>query len=89
MHLRYTGEEVQQRGEALYAGTIRTQVEIPENIGRIVSIDIETGDFEVGEDLVNTGKRMLARHSGAVLYAKRIGYDAVVAVGGALSRTDH
>ena len=86
-HSRFSSEEIARRGQDLYEQRIRALVETPENIGKIVSIDIETGDYEVGEDLISTGDRLFARHPGAALYGARIGYNAVYAVGGSLVRT--
>jgi len=86
-HPRFSGEEIARRGKDLYEQRIRSLVETKENIGKIVSIDIETGDYEVGEDLISTGDRLFARHPGAALYGARIGYNAVYAVGGSLMRT--
>ena len=85
-HLRYSGGEITRRGKELYEKRIRSLVETEENIGKIVSIDIETGDYEIGEDLISTGDRLFARHPGAALYGARIGYNAVYAVGGSLVR---
>jgi hypothetical protein len=51
-HSRFSPEEVARRGKELYAKIIRAQVETAENIGKIVSIDIETGEYAVGEDLL-------------------------------------
>jgi len=86
-HPRYSGEEIACRGEALYEQVLRAQVETESNVGKIISIDIETGDYEIDSDPLVTGKRLLARNPGAALYGKRIGYNAVFAVGGTLVRT--
>ena len=83
---RYSKEEHARRGTEIYERDIRPQVEAG-NRGKVVAIDIETGDYEVGEDLISTGDRMFARHPGAALYGARIGYNAVYAVGGSLVRT--
>jgi hypothetical protein len=40
-------EEVAQLAKQLYEAGIRQKVEIEENIGKMVIIDIETGDYEV------------------------------------------
>src|SRR6266536_3326875 len=85
---RYSSEEVGRRGQEIYEEKLRARVETEENIGRIISIDIETGDFEIDDDLLKAGDRLLARHPGAPLYGVRIGYDAVYAVGGTLARTN-
>jgi hypothetical protein len=71
----------------LYAKIIRAKVETAENIGKIVSIDIETGEYAVGEDLLVTSRSLQAKHPDAALWGERIGFDAVYAVGGTLSET--
>lgn len=86
-HPRYSGEEIGRRGQEIYDQKLRPLVETKENIGKIISIDIETGDYEIDDDLIQAGDRLLARHPGAALYGVRIGYDAVYAVGGSPSRT--
>jgi len=86
-HPRFSGEEIARRGKELYERQIRALVETQANIGKIVSIDIETGDYEIGEDLIATGDRLFARHPGAALCGARIGFNAVYAVGGSLVRT--
>ena len=87
-HPRYSSVEITRRGQELYEQSIRNLVETQENVGKIVSIDIETGDYEIGDDLISTGDRLFARHPGAALYGARIGYNAVYAVGGSLVRTE-
>lgn len=46
---RYSKEEFTQRGNALYESKIRLQVE-QNHRNKIVAIDIETGEFEIGDD---------------------------------------
>ncbi len=86
-HPRFSGDEITRRGEALYDQSIRALVETQENIGKIISIDIETGDYEIDTDVLAPARRLQAKHSGAAIYGKRIGYNAVFAVGGSLVRT--
>ena len=86
-HPHYTGEEIIRRGEEFYEQSIRHQVEVEENIGKIVSIDIETGDYAVDADPIVAGLQVQARHPQAAIYGKRIGYDAAFALGGTLTRT--
>ena len=80
-------EEIGRRGQEIYATRLRAVLETKENIGKIVSIDIDSGDYEVADDLVVAGRRLQARHANARIYGKRIGYNAVYAVGGSLTRT--
>ena len=79
---RFSGEEIARRGEEIYAQSARSWVETEANIGKILSIDIETGDYELGDDLVATSLRLRERHPGAAIWTKRVGYDAVYAIGG-------
>lgn len=87
-HPRFASAEVVQRGRELYERQIRPAVEKEENIGKLVSIDIETGDYEIGDDSdLDAPRRLHAKHPGAALYTTRIGYDAAYALGGVLERT--
>ena len=86
-HKRYSGEEIQERGEAIYDRNIRAKVETEENIGKIVSIDIETEDYEIDDDPLITGRKLQSKHPDAAIYGKRIGYNAVFSIGGTLVRT--
>jgi hypothetical protein len=84
---RYSSEEIAQRGEQLYEQRIRSQVETDANIGKIIVIDIESGDYEIDDDLIRAGRRLQTRHPEATTWTKRVGYNAVFALGGTLTRT--
>lgn len=73
---RYSKEELAQRGQALYDSSIRQQVEAG-NKGKIVAIDIETGAFEVDENLVSATNRLFDLYPDAQPWVIRIGYRAV------------
>ncbi|MBC7529189.1 MAG: hypothetical protein H7308_16770 [Chthonomonadaceae bacterium] len=45
--LKMNGEDVAQRGKARYEANIRAEVETPENIGKMVIIDVEAGEYGV------------------------------------------
>jgi hypothetical protein len=76
-HAPYTREEIGQRGQEIYENQLRARVETPENIGKIISIDVTSGDYEIGDDLIKAGDRLRARHPDASIYGARIGHDAV------------
>ena len=78
-HLRFESREISRRGAALYE-TLRPLVETEASIGKIISVDIETGDYEIGDYPVQTA-RVQAKHAGAAIYGARIGYRAVFNVG--------
>jgi hypothetical protein len=73
---RYSKEEFAQRGDALYESQIRSQVEAG-NHGKIVAIDIETGAFEVADDIVTASEHLLAEYPDAQTWFIRIGHRAV------------
>jgi hypothetical protein len=73
---RYSKEEFARRGDELYETQVREQVE-EGNYGKIVAIDIETGTFELADDIVRASARLLARVPDAQTWFIRIGYQAV------------
>lgn len=82
-HPRFNGEEVERRGQEIYAHRLRSQLEAG-NEGKILVIDVETGDYELDADEVTASRRALAKHPGAALWTLRIGYDAVHSFGGGM-----
>ena len=84
---KISGEEITNRGKEIYEKIIRTLAEKTENIGKIISINVETGEYEIGDDLIITSRRLQAKQPDAPIWAGRIGFNAVYAVGGTLIRT--
>jgi hypothetical protein len=73
---RYSKEEFAQRGDALYESEVRQQVE-EGNHGKIVAIDIETGSFEVADDILPATDRLFDRLPDAQPWIVRIGHRVV------------
>lgn len=86
-HPTLSSQKVARRGKELYQRSIRAKVETQENIGKIISINVEIGDYEIGDDLVETSLRLQSKQTDAALWGERIGFDAVYVVGGTLLRT--
>lgn len=82
-------EEVMRQATALYEETIREQVETDENIGKLVVIDIETGDFGVDEQGFDSADALRAKNPLARLFAIRIGYNVAASFGGLMERVSH
>lgn len=80
-------DAVAQRGKKWYADAIRAKVESEENIGKMVIIDVETGDYEVDPSGLESARKLHEKHPNAQLYGIRIGYRAADAIGGAMERT--
>ncbi|CBN55436.1 MULTISPECIES: hypothetical protein [Kamptonema] len=79
-------EEVGERAKKLYESTIRQQVEIDKNIGKMVIIDFESGDYEVDETGLKAARKLSAKHPNASLFGIRIGYNVAVSFGGVMER---
>jgi hypothetical protein len=73
---RYSKEEFARRGDEIYESQVRPRVE-EGNYGKIVAIDIETGAFEVADDIVTASEHLLARLPDAQTWFIRIGHQAV------------
>ena len=82
-HPRLSGDEIERLGQELYEQSIRAKVE-PGNEGKICMIDVETGDYEIGETMLDTGQPLFARNPNAALWAVRIGYDVVYSFGASM-----
>ena len=81
-HSRFGGDEIERRGREIYERHLREKVETEANIGKIIAIDIETGDYEIDDDVLEAANRLHAKHPDAALWGERIGYDAAYALGG-------
>jgi peptide subunit release factor RF-3 len=73
---RYSKEELARHGQELYESGIRQQVEAG-NEGKIVVIDIETGEFEVDDTVMAATDRLFERIPDAQPWTIRIGHRAV------------
>ena len=80
MQTKLSPDEVARQGEAWYE-KIKAQVE-PNDFGRYLVLNINTGEYEVGNDFILPTERLLSRTPDAELYALRIGYRAIGRIGG-------
>jgi len=78
-----TPDEVVARGKALYEQTIRAEVE-EGNVGRLLLVDVTTGNWVMGEDRIEMARRLRARNPQAQNYGMRVGYPATTAIGTSL-----
>lgn len=90
-HPRYSTKEIVLRGKTLYEQRLRPQVKAS-NIGKVLVINVETGEYEMDADHLSASDRAAAKHPGAPLYAMRIGSptlgpprDALATEGGQIS----
>ncbi|MBR8827321.1 MAG: hypothetical protein DSM107014_05345 [Gomphosphaeria aponina SAG 52.96 = DSM 107014] len=79
-------EEVARRAKHLYESAIPQQVETEDNIGKMVIIDIETGDYEIDATGLKAARNLSKKHPNARLFGIRIGYNVAVSFGSVMER---
>ncbi len=84
----HTSDEVARRGEELYERSVRALVE-PENDGRFLALDVESGDYELADEALAASRRLRERRPGAVAYLVRVGRSAAFRIGGRRLRSEH
>jgi hypothetical protein len=73
---RISADEICRRGEEIYESRLRSRFDSPENRGKFLVIDVESGDYELGADDLEATERILAKHPAAMTFGLRIGYQA-------------
>jgi hypothetical protein len=76
----YPHGTIAARGEQIYQQQLREKVE-SEHKGKFLSIDIETGAYEINADEGTSSIALLEKHPEAVLYCVRIGFPAAHRIG--------
>ena len=66
-------------GRAIYE-KLRARLEA-EEWGRVVVIDVKSGDYEIAEDHLAAALRLRERQPGAYTWAERVGYPTVTRLG--------
>ena len=78
---RYSKQEFAERGDKIYEEKIRPQLR-PEDKGKLVAIDIETGEYELADDELTAGDKLRARLPQSQIWIVRVGYRYVQRFGG-------
>ena len=73
---RYSKEEHARRGTEIYDRQVRPKLD-PSLAGKIVAIDIDSGEFEVAENSLTASQQLLARRPNAQIWCVRVGSPAV------------
>ena len=65
-------EETARRGDDIYEREIRPRLS-PEDEGKFVLIDVESGEYEMDRDEVAASDRLLARRPNARVWMRQVG----------------
>ena len=82
----WTTEEVVIAGSKIYEQKIRLLVETPENIGKMLTLDVETGEYKIGTNSIEGAIDLKQNRPMARLFTLRIGHDVGVSFGGLSER---
>ena len=86
----FNQSELGKRAHELYENTLSAVVETQENIGKMIVMDVEQGEYEIDSLGQAALKRLRARcpeKRPESTFAIRIGYDAAYGVGATITRT--
>ena len=83
----YRPGEISSLGKAIYRKKIKHLVEPQEN-GKFIVIDVESGDYEIDEQDVVASSRLRERRPNAVTYGAIIGHRAAYSLGLRIEATD-
>jgi hypothetical protein len=75
-------EEVAAKAAEMYTNGIQQQVEIPDNIGKMLTIDVETGEYFIDKTGVEGMMLLKSKRPTARLFTLKICYSAAVGFGG-------
>ena len=87
MTARRPAEETARLGDAIYERDIRALIE-DDHHGEYVAIDVDSGGWAIGGELLDASDRLRAERPGAVdVWLIRVGHRAVARIGGAAPRS--
>jgi hypothetical protein len=77
---RHSPEEIARRGDEIYERDLRPRLE-PEHLGKIVAIDVDTGDHAIAETALEASRALRTRQPDADVWLVRIGHRALHRIG--------
>jgi len=75
-----TKEQLCSLGSKLYQDRIKDLVE-PQEKGKYIAIDLDSGDYELANDLLTASRMLKKRRPHSVRFGARVGYPAAFRVG--------
>lgn len=73
-------EEIARRGKEIYESEIKDKV-LAKHQHELLSVDVLSGDYEVGPDPIANMKALRARHPDAVIFGLRVGHETAYRTG--------
>jgi len=79
-----SSDEIADRGEQIYEAQLRDALE-PGYTGKFVAIDVNSGEYALGDTILEASELLTARAPQSEVYFMKVGYSTAVAMGGRLS----
>lgn len=79
-------EEVAKRANEIYETKLRQRVEIEENIGKMIIIDVETEEYAIDKTGLESAYYLKEKNPNARLFGICIGYNVAASFGGVMER---
>ena len=77
---RYTRDEFARRGQEIYERDVHPSLR-PDDDGKFVAIDIDSGDYQADRDDYAATEGLLARRPGAPIWLTQVGQPAAYRLG--------
>jgi hypothetical protein len=84
----WTNEEVAITGKNTYEMQIRRLVETPDNIGKMLTLNVETGEYSIGDNPAETILNLRQKYPLSRLFTLKIGYRTGVSFGSLNNRIE-
>jgi hypothetical protein len=78
---KYDKDEFARRGDQVYASAVEPRLS-PADRGKFVAVDIETGEYEIGESILAACDKLNARLPDSQIWTVRVGSRYVTRFGG-------
>ena len=83
-----TAEETGRLGDEIYGRDIHSRVK-DDYDGKVVSIDVDSGDYAIGENVIEATDRLWEKRPEAIdIWSLRVGYRGLSSFGARLPRWD-
>ena len=82
MSLQVVHDRATEEGSRIYYSELRPELEVDGNIGKVLVIDVDTGEYEMDTDGNAAVSRIRARYPDHLLYRMRIGAKATYSMAG-------
>ena len=87
MRRKRTTEEIGRLAKEIYGRDIHPRFK-DDYDGKVVSIDVDSGDYALGDTISEAARRLRKRRPDAVIWSMRVGYRTMAGIGARNPRWD-